>query len=555
MQSKSIGILLLFSVAFLPATGPFESFAQWRKGVSDLPQWVNEHVSLQEATKIRTAFASRKIDTVYQNVSTVPDLTWHEFKRVLDLFYATMGSGAVRNKNNWVNGPIDWTENTVLSESASPPADFFTPEYDEEKESVIHQHYVQKVRVPVGDKVIFHGDLHGDVHSLLESISPYLDANNSFKIKYQNLYMVFLGDYVDRGLYGYECIYTLMRLKIDNPDRVFLCRGNHEDGPISDAYGFAYELENKLSSERFVEAKKAIYSMYSILPAAVYLGSGDDFILCCHGGIELGFDPRLLLNTKPELNNSFAWLSVLHQKKLVQEVMGAACAACHTGKLHDNIIPIYNSGTGFFDATELQTKRRSMGGTLGFLWNDFCVDPKQEERYNSGRGWMLGKNITVRFLEKCSDGRSNLRSVFRAHQHTPQVTDALMRLLIDLDGTNPENKGIAKLWDDGKKKVNQLWDGMVVTFNLSPGSLFGFPFQDWPGFDFDTVGELTTAKRFDDWSLVVKRLKTMSLPLYGKIGVRKKEPISVAQSEPSWAARLLEALRQRFKNIFTASYE
>ena len=41
--------------------------------------------------------------------------------------------------------------------------------------------------------------------------------------------MVFLGDYTDRGSYGVEVMYVLMRLKVENPDQVWMARGNHED--------------------------------------------------------------------------------------------------------------------------------------------------------------------------------------------------------------------------------------------------------------------------------------------------------------------------------------
>jgi hypothetical protein len=510
-------ISLAASFCVAQARESIGNFSQWQAKVNALPRWMHQNLSVQEVAGIKKAFA---YGSAYDTVSTVPELSWAEFKRVLDLFYASMGSGAMRSTHNWVNGPIDWVENVVLQDSAPPQADFFTPEYDVSQEPVIHQHYVQKVRIPAGSKVVFHGDLHGDVHSLVASVAPYLDKNNGFKIKDKNLYMVFLGDYVDRGLYGYESIYTLMRLKIDNPDQIFLSRGNHEDAPISNNYGFAQELNNKVKKAEFLQAKKAIYSMYSILPAAVFIGSGDDFLLCCHGGLELGFDARVLLNTKPELDRSFAWISVLNQKKLMAEVMGASCASC-CGSACDNMTPIYNTGIGFFDLNALQTEKKEEAGFLGFLWNDFSVDPTRSLDYNPGRGWVLGKSTTVKYLQKFSEGKSNLRGIFRAHQHTPQATDSLMRLLLDLDGVNSANKGIAKLWQEGNKKADQLWDGIVVTFNLSPGSLYGFPDAvsqntgvSWPGFDFDTVGELTTAPKFDNWKLMVKRTNTMQLPAY-----------------------------------------
>ena len=80
----------------------------------------------------------------------------------------------------------------------------------------------------------FHGDLHGNVHALnsyLASLAHkgYLDKHNPFRIIKDNFYLIFLGDYVDRGDFGVETIYTILRLKIENPDHVFMVRGNHED--------------------------------------------------------------------------------------------------------------------------------------------------------------------------------------------------------------------------------------------------------------------------------------------------------------------------------------
>ena len=69
--------------------------------------------------------------------------------------------------------------------------------------------YVEKKVVEPGSTVILCGDLHGDILSLGALANTlikdgYLD--NDLKLK-PNPYMVFLGEYVDRGYYGIECLY------------------------------------------------------------------------------------------------------------------------------------------------------------------------------------------------------------------------------------------------------------------------------------------------------------------------------------------------------------
>ena len=49
---------------------------------------------------------------------------------------------------------------------------------------------------------------------------------------------VFLGDYVDRGKQSLETIMLLFCLKVKNPTKVILLRGNHESEAVNKFYGF-----------------------------------------------------------------------------------------------------------------------------------------------------------------------------------------------------------------------------------------------------------------------------------------------------------------------------
>jgi hypothetical protein len=49
---------------------------------------------------------------------------------------------------------------------------------------------------------------------------------------------LFLGDYVDRGPQGLECICLLLAYKIKYPENFFMLRGNHECSSINRIYGY-----------------------------------------------------------------------------------------------------------------------------------------------------------------------------------------------------------------------------------------------------------------------------------------------------------------------------
>ncbi|MFP3975479.1 MAG: metallophosphoesterase family protein [Dehalococcoidia bacterium] len=67
--------------------------------------------------------------------------------------------------------------------------------------------------------IVFVGDTHGDFDATQKVIDRYLRRENT---------LVFLGDYVDRGSASADNINTLLSLKLENPDNLYLLMGNHE---------------------------------------------------------------------------------------------------------------------------------------------------------------------------------------------------------------------------------------------------------------------------------------------------------------------------------------
>ena len=129
----------------------------------------------------------------------------------------------------------------------------------------------------LGSDIYVIGDIHGNLKSLIELIQ-IINAKNP------NL-VIFLGDLVDRGPYQLECFLTVLILKILEPKRYYILKGNHESEEINKYYGFYEDFTQKLGHKvQF----NSINEIYALLPYCVLINEN---ILCLHGGIpeDIGF--------------------------------------------------------------------------------------------------------------------------------------------------------------------------------------------------------------------------------------------------------------------------
>ena len=90
--------------------------------------------------------------------------------------------------------------------------------------------------------------------------------------------MLFLGDYVDRGLYGIEVMAYLFALKLSNPHGVLMLRGNHETREMTTFYNFREQCIKNYDDEVYETFSEA----FEMLPIAAIV---NNHILSLHGGI------------------------------------------------------------------------------------------------------------------------------------------------------------------------------------------------------------------------------------------------------------------------------
>ena len=183
----------------------------------------------------------------------------------------------------------------------------------------------------------------------------YLD---DLMIIHPQLVIVFHGDYVDNGLWSVEVLSILMLLKIANPDKVVLLRGNHEDVQVCSQ--FFEEFDAKYADDpnaQFVFNK--VIQFFERLPVVLYIGSGSsgrDFVQCCHGGIEPGYNPKHLLAS----DKTYQMITHLDRHRFFP--VHSHLTAVDQGE----IVPL----------KELYTDiRPALCQDLGFLWSDFVMDP------------------------------------------------------------------------------------------------------------------------------------------------------------------------------------
>lgn len=493
---RALAADLVAPAALAPAANPAKSGSS--PALRSLADWQAACAKLPSNRVLRGSPLPAKL---------LPLPRFREFGDVVTAFVHQCKTGTMRDTNLWV-GPVVPTANGFFNTDtayflhpAAPTTALIQSFINDHHRltappTIEFQPFAQKVEVPPDSEIYIHADLHGDIRSLLADLSWLTEQNylQDFRIVHPRFYLVFLGDYTDRGRYGVEVLYTLLRLKLANPDRVFLARGNHEEVSLASRYGFL--SEGRLKYETNFDPKKVLRA-YDFLPVVIYLGTAGNFVQLHHGGMEPGFDPRQLLDAPG--TNRFQFLGALNQGQFLTK--------------HPDWFP---AGDGASRqayaryARDFRPEDPINPTVLGFMWNDFSLVAEEPGfAIDPGRAFVYGQKTTQYLLAQTQTKSNGVRAVFRGHQQSSAINPMMRRLIA--------SRGIFRHWQPQDSIARMRTDvrelegileraeerpipaGSVWTLNISPDSVYG----EACGYTFDAFGILKMRGTFADWRLRV----------------------------------------------------
>jgi serine/threonine-protein phosphatase 2B catalytic subunit len=116
------------------------------------------------------------------------------------------------------------------------------------------------------------GDIHGQFFDMIHMFEKVVDVRAHCK-------MLFLGDYVDRGIYSIEVLIFLFCLKLNNPKNIVMLRGNHESRAMTEHFTFRHDVQKKYGDE-------SLYDMFlECFQSMPLCATVNKEYICMHGGI------------------------------------------------------------------------------------------------------------------------------------------------------------------------------------------------------------------------------------------------------------------------------
>lgn len=256
-------------------------------------------------------------------------------------------------------------------------------------------------------KIAVIGDIHGDDQRLLISLKR-LQTRGFLDENYRCIpghYILFLGDYIDRGKNNLKVLELLITLKLENKDQVQLLRGNHEDllslrqlnaysANDDRYYNYRMDHQNELLLNKF----------FNKLPRMHFIGQ-DDYAMLGHGGVDITIDPAPLLDT--DLSHL-----LVNDSTEFSERIKALINANESGKTDKEKKQIQA-------AKKLEALSKKLKPSLeNILWHDLKI---KEQNVNTDPARQLISLDDLKAYLSLSGIKKKAKCLIRGHQHIVRI--------------------------------------------------------------------------------------------------------------------------------------
>lgn len=294
--------------------------------------------------------------------------------------------------------------------------------------------YIEKRDLLPGTKVFVRADIHGAVVDVIRNLQTlqsegYLDEQ--FRCK-DNVYLVFLGDYCDRGNHSVDVFRLLMALKRENPDKVTLIRGNHEDTDINIHYTREHKFLSLLGNKETIDL---LNEFYQKLPLTLYLAEQvpegkKQYVQFTHGLFELHADPHDMLANPA----SFATMGIKNLFMLSERVVEIPIDEKDYEKmLKDPQMPkgirkLFKMKSAAKTVGNLFARQKELNGRnelhTTYNWGDMAKNTSRGFESHpdnpSLRAWKMSPRAVKQYLDLCGGELHKVKMLFRGHEHFMQ---------------------------------------------------------------------------------------------------------------------------------------
>ncbi len=290
-----------------------------------------------------------------------------------------------------------------------------------------HFGFIAKKELNHSSTIFVRADLHGDLRSLLVNLKALIDQGHLDKDLQcaENVHLVFLGDYMDRGSYGLFVLQLLIALNLKNPSQVTLIRGNHEDIEMNRMLcGADIGLKTLLNHKCLEEI---LSSFYCRLPMACYMcektqseNERKEFIMFSHGLIEPYVDPHDLLESKLEsaaicIHSERGFPQRWHKIDADPEVDYSLELESTTDSQEKRALKEKLAVLSHYDFFELDDGY-DFGSSL-YQWGDIAEDGKETILNDPGsRQWKLHPK-DIKNIFRLASSKHKVCHLIRGHQH------------------------------------------------------------------------------------------------------------------------------------------